>query len=69
MLERSKKLRTRQVFSNFTDQIFTKFQSVSEVMLKWEFLTFYVKMSHYDLGRSNQKIKAYADNEREMIVN
>lgn len=68
MLERSNKLRTRQVFSNFTDQIITKFQSMSGVMLKWEFLTFNVKMRQYDLGRNNQKIKAYADNVREMIV-
>lgn len=67
MLERSNKLRTRQVFSNFTDQIITKFQSMSGVMLKWEFLTFNVKMRQYDLGRNNQKIKAYADNVREMI--
>lgn len=62
MLERSNKLRTRQVFSNFTDQIITKFQSMSGVMLKWEFLTFNVKMRQYDLGRNNQKIKAYSDN-------
>lgn len=70
MLERSNKLRTRQVFSNFTDQIITKFQSMSGFtpMLKRELLKFECQKFSIRFGKQQSKdqSKTYADNVREL---